>query len=263
MPRIASTTTRGLTTLRPRRLRSLLFAFDIVNNQTNLDLRNFALNSGWDGTSALSVTINSGVVIGSTSTSAALTISGSYPGGVELINNGTIAGKGGNGAVGPVNPFATSNENFRGGGGGGGAGSNVGLGAIRGGVNGTATSGGAGGPANDATGPGPSASSSNAGANGFAGGLGLSATSAVTITNNGTIAGGGGGGGSGRSFFIFIGGGLVGVRGEAGGAGGSLGAAGASGAETSGGAGGAAGAAISGNSNITYLATGTRLGAIT
>lgn len=241
------------------------FAFSIVSNQTNANLATLATNAGWNGSSKLVATINSGVVIGSTSASAAFTISGSYPGGVELINNGTIAGKGGNGAVGPINPLATTIEAFRGGGGGGGAGSNVGLGAIRAGVNGTATSGGAGGPANQAQGGGPAASAGNAGANGFAGGLGLSATSAVAITNNGTIAGGGGGGGSGGSRFQFIGGGQVLVRAEAGGAGGSRGAVGGAGqgqGPSVGGAGGAAGAAISGNSNITYLATGTRLGAI-
>ena len=185
--------------------------------------------------------INSGVVIGSTSTaSAGLTISGFTTGDtVSIFNNGYVVGRGG-----------------------------------------------IGGNANDSA--------------GTAGGLALSVSYATKITNNGTIGGGGGGGGAGSNnrvnmgstqtpnYVNYTGGGggggagyLVGTGGTGsgtstsgsttaggsagsggysnpGGGGGALGTAGTS----SGGAGGAAGACTSGNSNITWLVTGTRAGAL-
>lgn len=117
------------------------FAFTISANQTNANLASLATAAGWNGTSKLIATINSGVYISSNSTGTpALTVSGSFPGGVQLINNGTIVGMGGAGAAG---------------------------------------------------------STSSGNAAGSAGGTALSVSSAITITNNGTIAGGGGGGGAG------------------------------------------------------------------
>lgn len=111
---------------------------------------------------------------------------------------------------------------------------------------------------------------------GKAGGPAMRALAAISITNNGTIGGGGGGGGAGP---IFGGGGgqgysgggagggagagtktAPGAGGSGGGSGGVLGAGGVAGSV---GAGGAAGAAVVGNANITWVATGTRLGPIT
>ena len=73
-------------------------AAPITTSQQQLNLRTWALANGWDGTSALSVAINSGVYIWSDNTTiAALTIAGSFPNGVTVINNGYIMGSGGKG----------------------------------------------------------------------------------------------------------------------------------------------------------------------
>ena len=121
------------------------FAFSISSNQTNADISTLATNAGWNGSSKLVATIDSGIYISSNSTGTpALTISGSFPGGVDLINNGIIVGMGGNGGTGGG---ATYPGTF------------VGVG----------------------------------GSGGSSGGLALSVSSAVSITNNDTIAGGGGG----------------------------------------------------------------------
>lgn len=249
------------------------FSFTISSNQTNANLRTLAVNAGWNQTTRVAATIAGGVSISSTSTGTpALTISGSFPGGVDLINNGSIVGMGGlggNGAAASVFPNPPSNL--------------------------------------------------RAGTNGSPGGIALSASVAVTITNNGTIGGGGGGGGGGGAWVINAGGyiypyaggpagggrvnggagstppdngwggqsgtgqpgtfaapgGATAFAGGTGGAGGNLGANGVDGTKvgrpisygqafTAGPySGGSAGAAVSGNANITWAATGTRLGAIT
>lgn len=272
------------------------FALTISANQSNANLRDLAVAAGWDQTKKVKATINSGVYVSSSAVGTpALTINGSFPGGVELINNGFIVGRGGNG--------------------------------------------GAGAQVSGYTYVAPTAGSS--------GGLALSVASAVSITNNGTIAGGGGGGGGGpctnyaystgsnvSTYYNSSGGGGGGGGGRSGATSSSGGAAGAMGTNdpitrnaTAGGAGtsssagaaglgsirqvsgtagdggaggawgasggisptasvtsptfyttstgsgsggltsyrasaGAAGAAVSGNANITWVATGTRLGAI-
>ena len=61
----------------------------INTNQTNLNLRTWALSNTWNGSDSLEVTINSGVHISSNAVGTpALTINGAFPGGVRLINNG-------------------------------------------------------------------------------------------------------------------------------------------------------------------------------
>lgn len=243
------------------------FLFTISTNQTNANLRTLAVNAGWDQNTKVIATIDSGIYVSSDSTgTAGLTVNGSFPGGVELINNGFIVGMGGAG------------------GGGGGSVSNPPY--------------------------------TNTGQAGFAGGLALSVSTAISITNNNTVAGGGGGGGGGgsgssgaagggggggRTGSTNSAGGIRGIwsgnaasagsagtsagpggggaggsagatkdgtysAGGGGGTGGGWGASGSSGAAGSpgysAGGGGAAGAAVTGNSNITWVTTGTRLGAI-
>ena len=249
------------------------FAFTISSNQTNANLATLATAAGWNGTSKVIATINSGIYVSSNSTGTpGLTVSGSFPGGVELVNNGYIIGMGGAGGIGggiSLNTriagsagssgglalsvasavSITNNGTIGGGGGGGGggqggqlfdgkAGYNVGGGGGGGGRSGaTNSSGGAGGTASGFT-----------SASGGAGGAGTSASA----------GGGGAGGNPGYG------------RGGNGGSGGGWGAGGASGGNVVNSAnynigpygGGAAGAAVSGNSNITWVATGTRLGAI-
>ena len=82
-----------------------IFTFNITTNTTNANLRTLALAAGWSGSSLLICTINAGVVIsGNTAgnSTAAMTINGSFPAGVTLINNGQIRGRGGAGGNGGV-----------------------------------------------------------------------------------------------------------------------------------------------------------------
>lgn len=249
------------------------FAFTISTNQTNANLRSLAVAAGWNQSSKVVATINAGVYVSSNSTGTpALTINGSFPGGVELVNNGYIIGMGG----------------------AGGGGYSI-------------------------------YTSTQYGSPGANGGLALSVSSAVSITNNGTIGGGGGGGGGGASLYQqvgccgYLGGGggggggrtgtynssggvggigygtysyvgnpgnsgtsasagsggsgynMSGRTGGTGGTGGSWGSSGSSGGNNSvnpvynnvgPGGGGSGGGAVSGNSNVTWIATGTRLGSI-
>lgn len=258
------------------------FVLTISSNQTNANLSTLAVNAGWNGSSKLIATINSGIYCGSNSTGTpGLTVNGSFPNGVELINNGFIIGRGGNGgngrnvstssgsggSTGSAGGLALSvssaisirNNGTIGGGGGGGGGGRAGW--DLGSNDGWACGGGGGGGGR---------SSVVANSSGGAGG------SAATNREN-KYLGPGGVGGSGTASSAG-GGGAAGVAAGqsptrisgAGGAGGNWGAAGAGGSGNltflvnAGGpfGGGAAGGAITGNSNITYLATGTRLGSI-
>lgn len=240
------------------------FSFTIASNQTNANLRTLAVNAGWNQASAVVATISSGVQITSTSTGTpALTVSGSFPGGVTLINNGTIVGRGGTGGRGGHSQGGTgqysgysgaagglglsvstavsiNNANVIGGGGGGGGGGGLGSDLCTGADHG---GGGGGGGAGFGTG----------GAYGY-----WTTTNTPYFGVSGSTGGltSGGSGGAGNS----------GIGGN-GGAGGSSGASGSGGGSGSywgpnGGAGAAGGGAVTGNSNITWLATGTRYGSI-
>lgn len=232
-----------------KRATSPLFAATISTNQQNLNLRTWAINNGWNGSSAAQITISSTVYITSTSTgTSALTVDGSWPGGLTLINDGYIIGRGGNGGTGGIpkssiaataggaggtalscgTGFSITNNGTIGGGGGGGGG-----GAVYSGSNSTTPGGGGGG-----------------GAGGGAGGL--------TNGSSGTTTAAGSGG----------------TNTSVGGAGGSLGSVGTTGGNYTyfyfslvvtayGGAGGAAGYAVSLNGNtVTWNAYGTRYGTI-
>ena len=206
-------------------------------NVNSIDFRTKILASGWDGVSPVTatLTINSGVYIGATSSSVySLTITGSFPSGstLNLINNGHISGAGGTGggdmAVGgsggdavqatiPVN--ITNNGDMWGGGGGGGGGQ---------GRHSQSTAGGAGA--------------------GRVPGVAVSTFYAATSTV------GGAGQPSSSGYTAGGGGGNIGLGGGAGGGNGYYGGSGA--------AGGLAGRYIVGNSNVTWLVTGTRLGRV-
>lgn len=224
------------------------FSFTISTNySTPQDLRTLALAAGWDGTDYLVVT-NTAIISSNTTSSAALTITGSFPNGVLLINNGYIVGMGGRG------------------------------GAAEG--NGGTQAGYAGGAALSIS---SNASINNAGTIAGGGGGGSSSTS---FGWSGTIlTGGGGGGASGLTAAIagfcyynstaqpsqynagtgmYSTGGatspgyISGVVAPQAGYGGSWGTAGGAGGY----GGGAGGAAVSGNSYVTWVATGTRYGAL-
>lgn len=105
-----------------------------ANRSTPTNLRTLAVNAGWDQRDFLKV-INNAILSSNTTATAALTIAGDFPNGVMLINNGAIMGMGGQGgdtlqAGKPGGPaiYVTSDVTIdnpggiAGGGGGGGAG---------------------------------------------------------------------------------------------------------------------------------------------
>lgn len=240
---------------------SFTFSPTISANTANYNLRAAAVAAGWNGTTALNatVTINSGVIVYSASTATAAFDTGvTFPAGTSLkiVNNGTILGKGGAGAASATSTpgnaggaggpalkaqYATSvtnNGRIAGGGGGGGSGA-------YGNWAGTSYAPGGGGIGNGATGGGAGAT-------------------AGTLTTAGS-------GGPAQVIEHDPYYGWDNLCG-AGGAGGTYGAAGAAGTAATegngarygtGGAGGAAGACTVGVANITWVATGTRNGALT
>lgn len=258
----------------------------ISANTANYTL-NTAKASGYSsGKTDMTLTINSGVYVYSDSTgTAALIVDTSWAAGdtVTIVNSGTILGRGGAGGTGGQTFFNGSTENGQPGGSGGlgllvqraitlnnlnrisgGGGGGGGSGAATSNLN-TDGSGGGGGIGNGSAG--------QPGRGPFCCSFYAPAGTAGTLTTVGT-------GGSGTSWTGSC------VQSEnsypfsssrgAGGNGGSFGASG-SGAAASGGsasvicqgvfwgqpgAGGAGGGAISGNSNITYINTGTRNGGI-
>ena len=243
------------------------FAFTIATSYTTTqDLRTLALAAGWDGAAPVVATIGSGVTIrgargaGAVSSNGSnnipgsagatgLTVTGSFPGGVSLINNGTIYGGGGGGGGGggtgqggvggaggaaillSVALSITNNSIIGGGGGGGGGGSAWGTGGIV-----RSGGGGGGGAVYGEGGDGGIWPGINGGPGG-----------------DGTETAGGAGGFNDQNK-------------SPGGVGGARGAAGTTPYNTftgsNGGAGGAGGAAVSGNSYVTWVATGTRYGAL-
>lgn len=248
------------------------FVFAIASNQTNANLRTLAINAGWNGVSKVIATINSGVYISSNSTGTpALRVDGSFPNGVTLNNSGLIIGMGGAGGRGADVTTAA------GVGGGGGGALSVAVpivinnaGTIAGGGGG---GGGGGTNGEDACGK---YGCSLTGWGGGGGGGGRSSAAANSAGGaSGTNAGGwsytaGSGGGAGTASSAGGGGAGSGGRGGAGGAGGGWGASGSGGgAVYTGGftqqasqGGGAGGYSVSGNGNITWTSTGTRLGGI-
>jgi hypothetical protein len=254
------------------------FSFSITSNQTNANLRTLAVNAGWDQSIAVVATINSGVrMTSNTVGTPGLTINGAWPGGIELVNNGTIVGRGGNGGNGgnggtannstydSTNGSAGSagglaltisvpvsirnNGTIAGGGGGGGGGGGYAIntgtskdenwtkygggGGGGGQSSSTNSSGGAGGPSNYLSGSAGGTGTFSAAGNYGAGGTG--GTTFGQSTRGGAGGGWGSAGGPGSRYF-------TGTNAKLGGAG------------------GAAGAATSGQANVTWLATGTRLG---
>lgn len=185
--------------------KSNLFTATITSNQLNLNLRTWALANGWNGSAAAEITVASNVYIWADSISTpALTINGSWPAGVSLINQGFIMGKGGasvSSAVGEsggnainlgVSCNITNSAGYIGGGGGGGGSrnnSNLGLSTGGGGAGG---GNGGGTPAACTVAAKPAALG---GAVGQVGQNGTSSGAACTSprTTAGSFVGGGGG----------------------------------------------------------------------
>jgi len=245
------------------------FSFAIAANAANVNLRSAALAAGWNGSSKLVCTINSGIYVYSASTgSYALTINGNFPGGVTLNNAGNIVGKGG--AGGNAGPGGYSPEAVGGIGGPGllvqSAVSINNTGNIAGGGGGGGGGQGTNGPCNSPCGKNQCCGYDYDPAGG--GGGGASLGTAGPGCNAGAAASYANAGGSGG--YPCGGGGVTNYKGYGGPGGGwgSSGQGGCSGNYGGGcgpgriGNGGAAGACISGNSNITWIATGNRYGAI-
>jgi hypothetical protein len=178
--------------------KSNTFLFNISSNQQQANLRTLALAAGWDGTAAVIATVNAGVYVWSDSTSSpGLTVDGSWPGGVAIVNNGFIIGKGGTGGgSGGTNLYAaptaggsalsfgvnvtiTNNSYIAGGGGGGGGGGNQGN------IYAASAGGGAGGGSG-----GPSLTTA-----GIGGSIGASGGNGGSVDNGSVYTSSGGGGG--------------------------------------------------------------------
>jgi hypothetical protein len=234
------------------------FAFTISSNQTNANLRTLAVNAGWNQSTKVVATIGSGVQISSTSTGTpALTVNGSFPGGVELINSGVIVGRGGAGGSGSYVGGIGGAENAEPGAGGGTAlAVSVALSLNNANTISGGGGGGGGGSLRDVYQTGQGGGGGGGGGNGFGPGGpgGFFDVNGSAGSTGGQLTGGSGGAGGEEN----------GAVGGAGGAGGSNAASGSTGGDGnwSPGAGGAGGNAITGNSNITYIATGTRYGGI-
>lgn len=236
----------------------------IGSNTQNFDVYSNKGGSYVSGISDIIVTISSGIIVGSSSTSSyAMIISGFTTGDtVTIINNGYIVGMGGTGGGGISPIYSVGN------GGGGGAGNTAGSGGAAGAVlsiagnAGSLTSGGSATLSTNTSGP--PTNNAGGGNNGFPGGPALQISFPTTIYNNGIIGGGGGGGGQGGWHFQYSSPFPPVATHFAGGAGGNLGNAGIDGT-TSGygfGTGGAAGAAVVGNSYITWSTYGTVYGTV-
>lgn len=250
------------------------FEFAISTTQVDANLRTLAIAAGWDQSAEVIATIGSGVWVNGSvagNSTAALTIDGSWPGGVTLVNNGYIVGRGGSGSNGNPALYSTSqaggralsvssavtidNQGTIAGGGGGGQGSTNSsyCRECQGGEDsGCAYQGGNGG------GGGRSNTSYNS--NG-----GSAATHNGVVGNNGsagTSSAPGNGGAAKTS--SSCGSCTCSTTAQAGGTGGAWGASGTLPAGMSGAHYylGAGGDAVNGNSNVTWASVGTRLGTI-
>lgn len=116
------------------------YSFNIASDTLNADIRALAISDGWDGQTPLVANINSSVTLYSNNTSiGGAVVSGSFPGGITIVNDGNITGQGGGAAQagGPAMQVTTSDAvsvtnnsgAFIAGGGGGGGGSQGGGGA--------------------------------------------------------------------------------------------------------------------------------------
>lgn len=252
---------------------SNVFVFNrtLTGTTTNYNLRNDAINSGWNGSNPLTatVTINPGVFVNASSTGVYAFSTGSpFPSGssLRIVNNGTIIGRGGNGGSGAVIPFNSSANGNPGGTGGPGLlvqypTTLQNAGRISGGGGGGG--GGASSQFNFEVNEQPYSNQALGGGGG--GGIGVSTGGGgqAGAGQNGTLTSAGSGG-AGRSTVVS------GPRGPSGGAGGSYGASGGPAPQLfqpfastkNGGGGGGAGNAIVGNNRISYQQTGTRNGPI-
>ena len=254
---------------------SASFSFTISSNTQEGDLSTLATNAGWDGSSALDVTIASGVYLWSDNTSkGGLTIPSSLNGLVTLTNNGYIIGRGGNSGGNAGGPALVNNATgvtlinasgaYIAGGGGGGV----------------STAGGGGAGGGHSLGPwgtrlggaiGQAGAVGNGGGNSYHGGSGGNYYDAGSSSISYPVGSGGGrilpgtsanGGGVCSPGTWGYGGGSGGINNNAGARGCNNGTGGGGGWGAAGGAGGAGGAAISGTTIANYTNNGTVYGTV-
>ena len=244
-------------------------SYTFSSNTANASLNVSSIGGYSSGKSDITVTINSGVYLYSTSTGTpGFTISGGTSGDtITIVNNGFIAGKGGNGGTGVVR------TGTGGGAGGTGLSLSTGVAVTVNNTNGSAYIGGGGGGAGNYAAGGGGAGAGDGGTNALSGAAGGSGGGPGSSGSNGALGGrfcccgfswyNGGGGGGGR---IFPGSGGSGSSGganglNAAGGGGGGGGWGASGGNTTfapGGPGGAGGKAVALNGvSITWTSGNT------
>jgi hypothetical protein len=235
----------------------------ISSNTSNYTLNTAKVTGYKAGATDVVLTINSGIFVSSSSTgSYAFTVDTSWTTGdtLTIINNGTIIGRGGNGgnggggSGGPGNggsggpallvqrSVSINNGNRISGGGGGGGGGDANSSCA------TSAAGGGGGGG---------IGGSNGGASAVAANVASSPGQAGTLTSQGN-------GGAGATNSAGCGKSVVTQTGFTGGNGGSFASSGGGSPRGAwyASSGGAGGAAVVGNSNITWIATGTRNGSI-
>ena len=245
-----------------------VFNATISSNTANYNVASAASAAGWNGTSKLvaTITINSGVVVSGSSTGTPAFRTWLMPAGagsqIALINNGVIVGGGGSGGAnagagegggialrvdGNCTLTVTNNGTIAGGGGGGGAG-----GALT--ISGSSYAGGGGG--------GGRSSWSTLALGGFPSGYNNYSASPNGTLGTYSSAGSGGAG-------VVLAANRYSGNGGSGGAWGAAGAAGQDAFSQTvgdqvgiGGSGGSGGYAVYGNTYTTWVAAGTRLGAI-
>lgn len=74
--------------------------YAVTGHTANLNVRSYLVNAGWDGISKPILTINSGIIVYGTAGYWAMVIDGSFPNGLQIVNNGFIVGSPGNGGIG-------------------------------------------------------------------------------------------------------------------------------------------------------------------
>lgn len=211
--------------------KAFVYSFYISTDTSNFNLRDQLISKGWSTNEPVivDITVVTNIILGSSSKDvSSLIIASNFPtsSNITLVNNGIITGRGGPGGHGGYSGFNNTD--------------------------------------------------------GESGGTAMSISYPINVYNNGTISGGGGGGGGGgngaggdglidndRGTGDFNGTGGRGGRasrwGNIGGPGGSRGTAGSHGTPSDyggGGGGGAAGYYLVGSSNVSWQATGTRLGSV-
>lgn len=191
------------------------FSFTLNSNYQEMNLRNFCLANGWNGIDPVVFTVASNVYIWSDNRAIpALTINGSFPGGITLVNNGFIIGRGGNGHTytnsGRVlaqsggtaislgtNITIQNNSTIAGGGGGGGSTVVTAYGAVQATISpggGGGAGGGIGGNGRDTYYGYPDAPGGSGGSPGNAGSNGSFSVWYDYYSTYGSVGGGGGGG---------------------------------------------------------------------